>query len=313
MLVVDSHTEGEPTRVILDGWPELTAATQQDRLDEVRTKWDHLRRAVVCEPRGHEALVGALLTSPVSPGAHVGLVFFNNIGYLGMCGHGLMGVARTLEHLGRLPERELHADTPVGRVSARVEDDGSVTVRNRPAFCHRMDVQLDVPEVGRVTGDIAFGGNWFFMTRDPGEAITPQRIPELRRIARRILGAAEERGIRGADGARIDHVWLSAPSSNPEADSRNFVLCPGGSHDRSPCGTGTSARLAVLHAKGSLSPGQPWRQEGVMGGMFTGWLERRNGDLHPHVRGRAWVTSMATLFFPPDDLFRSGFQFTHDL
>ena len=305
--VVDTHTEGEPTRVIVDGWPELQSDTQRERREELRSEWDHLRRAVVCEPRGHDAVVGALLTPPVSPDAHLGLVFFNNVGYLGMCGHGLIGVARALEYLGRLPAREFQADTPVGRVSARVEDDGSVTIRNPPALCHKLDVALDVPGVGRVTGDIAYGGNWFFMTGDPAGGITADRIPELRQLTKRILAALDAEGIQGADGARIDHVWLSSPSPTPEVDARNFVLCPGGAYDRSPCGTGTSAHLAVLHERGRLEPGEPWRQESVMGGVFTGWLEAGDGALHSRIRGRAWVTSESTLILQADDPLRSGF------
>lgn len=305
--VVDSHTEAEPTRVVVDGWPMPSGADMAARRDELRREWDHLRSAVVCEPRGHDALVGALLTPPVEPGSAAGVVFFNNVGYLGMCGHGLIGVVRTLEHLGRVAPGEVRIDTPVGTVSAVLGSDGAVTIRNVPSYCHATDVRVEVPGVGPVVGDVAWGGNWFFITEIADLPIEMAGLERLTGATRAVLGALRAQGITGAGGAEIDHVELSGPPGRPDADSRNFVLCPGGAYDRSPCGTGTSAKMATLHARGLLVPGAEWRQESVTGSRFVGWLEERDGVLVPHVRGTAFVTGEATLCFDPADPFRRGF------
>jgi len=304
--VVDSHTEGEPTRVVISGWPQPPGATLALRRDAMRREQDHLRRAVVLEPRGHDAVVGALLTPPVSADAVAGVVFFNNEGYLGMCGHGLIGVARTLEHLGRLASGTARLDTPVGPVEATLETGGAVCIRNVPAELHARDVSVEVPGRGRVVGDVAWGGNWFFLTELPGEPLTLSNTGSLLRATLAIKDALEREGVRGRDGALIDHVEVFGPPRSPAADSRNFVLCPGGAFDRSPCGTGTSAKLAALHARGKLEPGRVWRQESVAGGLFEAWLAPHEGRLLPHVRGRAFVTSRATLRFDPEDPFRAG-------
>jgi 4-hydroxyproline epimerase len=305
--VVDSHTEGEPTRVILEGWPQPRGASMAERRDDLRARFDHLRRAVVCEPRGHDAVVGALLTPPVSEGSVAGVVFFNNGTYLGMCGHGLIGVVRTLEYLERITLGTVRIDTPVGTVSAELSADGSVTVENVPSRCHALDVVVDVPEVGRVVGDVAYGGNWFFITHYDGVPVDMAHIDGLMHATQAIQDAIRAQGITGAGGADIDHIEISAAASRDDADSRNFVLCSGGEYDRSPCGTGTSARMAVLHARGELALGVPWHQESITGSLFTGWLTRDSGGaLVPHVRGTAYVTGEATLRFDPRDPFRLG-------
>jgi proline racemase len=305
--VVDSHTEGEPTRVVIDGWPQPSGATMAERRDDMRARFDHLRRAVVCEPRGHDAIVGALLTPPVTPGAASGLVFFNNGTYLGMCGHGLIGVVRTLEYLGRVWPGVSRFDTPVGTVSAELASDGSVTIENVPSRCVATDVAVDVPGLGRVVGDVAYGGNWFFLTHLDGVAIDLAHTRELTRVTQAIQAALRAAGITGTDGADIDHIELAAPPSRADADSRNFVLCSGGEYDRSPCGTGTSAVMVARHQRGHLALGAPWRQESVAGSLFTGWLtEGPGGTLIPHVRGTAFVTGEATLRFDPLDPFRGG-------
>ena len=305
--VVDSHTEGEPTRVVIAGWPLLEGDTMADRRDDLLRRHDRLRQAVVCEPRGHDALVGALLTPPVDPGSAAGVVFFNNAGGLGMCGHGLIGVVRTLEHLGRLAPGRARIDTPVGTVGAELHDDGSVTIENVPAVCHALDVEVEVAGVGVVRGDVAWGGNWFFLATLDEPALELRNLAALTDVTTRILQALRERGVTGRDGAEIDHVELIGPPGRADADSRNFVLCPGLAWDRSPCGTGTSAKMATLAARGALRPGQRWRQESLTGGLFEGWLEERDGDLVPHVRGRAFVTGRATLLFDPRDPLRAGF------
>lgn len=308
LTVVDSHTEGEPTRVVVGGWPALHAETMEGRRLEVAGRFDALRRATVLEPRAHEAVVGALLTPPVSPDALCGVVFFNNVGPLWMCGHGLIGVVRTLETLGRLSPGPVRIDTPAGPVGAVLEAGGAVTIENVPASCPVRDVAVEVPGLGTVTGDVAYGGNWFFLTHLPGERLELSNLPRLLAVSEAIREALECAGVTGTAGAPIDHVELFGEPGRPDADSRNFVLCPGGEYDRSPCGTGTSAKMASLHARGRLRPGERYGQESITGSLFIGWLEERGGDLVPHVRGRAFVTASATLHFDPDDPFRAGFS-----
>jgi 4-hydroxyproline epimerase len=305
--VVDSHTEGEPTRVVVDGWPTPPGATVAERREALARTQDALRRAVVCEPRGHDAVVGALLTPPDEAGSTAGVVFFNNAGVLWMCGHGLIGVVRTLEYLGRVAPGPIRIDTAVGTVGAVLHDDGSVTIENVPSFRHRADAAVDVPGLGRVQGDVAWGGNWFYLAESPGLELDLGNVARLTAATTAIRLALAEEGITGADGAEVDHVELFAAPTRAEADSRNFVLCPGLAYDRSPCGTGTSAKMAALAARGKLAPGQLWRQESITGSLFTGWFEEREGVVVPFIRGRAFVTGRSTLFFDPDDPFRTGF------
>ncbi len=306
--VVDSHTEGEPTRVVTAGWPAPEGATMAERRDSLRARSDHLRRAVVLEPRGHDAVVGALLTPPVSEGALTGVVFFNDVGYLGMCGHGLIGVVRTLAHLGRLTAGSVRIDTPAGLVRAELEPDGSVSIENVPAYRHAADVEVEVPGIGWVRGDVAYGGNWFFLTEIPAPPLEAGNVGALLRATAAIRDALRAAGITGAGGAEVDHVELFGAPSRFDADSRNFVLCPGAAYDRSPCGTGTSAKMAALHARGALALEEQWVQESITGSTFTGWLTSRDGALVPHIRGRAFVTAEATLRFDARDPFRGGWQ-----
>jgi proline racemase len=306
--VIDSHTEGEPTRVVIDGWPAPAGETMMDRREALSRGGDVLRRAVVLEPRGHQAMVGALLTTPVHAESAAGVIFFNSRTYLGMCGHGLMGVVRTLAHLGRLGPGCWRFDTPAGTVSAELSADGAVTIENVPAYCLAMDVAVEVPRLGAVTGDIAYGGNWFFLTEPRSAPLELASVPALMREAQAIQDALNAGGIGGTDGAPIDHIELSGPPARADADARNFVLCSSGEYDRSPCGTGTSAVMAVRHARRLLEPGAPWRQESITGGMFTGWIEAgANGSVVPRIRGRAFITAESTLRFHPADPFREGF------
>jgi proline racemase len=305
--VVDSHTEGEPTRVVVDGWPQLASLSMAERRAELEEKYDHLRQAVVLEPRGHSAVVGALLTPPEESGSEAGVIFFNNVGYLGMCGHGLIGVVRTLEHIGRLGPGRLTIDTPVGTVGAELAADGSVTIENVPCRAHALDVELEVEGLGRIVGDVAWGGNWFFLTGLPDEPLELGNLDRLLAVTRSIRRATDAAGLVPAGKGEIDHIELFAPPGRTDADSRNFVLCPGGEYDRSPCGTGTSAKLAVLHARGELDLDELWHQESITGSLFTGWLSREEDRLIPHIRGRAFVTAHSTLHFHPDDPFRGGF------
>ena len=221
--VVDSHTEGEPTRVVIDGWPSCEGESMRARRDFLEAHHDHLRRAVVCEPRGHDAIVGAVLTPPVEQGSLAGVIFFNNVGYLGMCGHGLIGVARTLADLDRLESNPIRLDTPVGQVAAELGDDGTVTIENVPTRCHSLDVEVDVPDLGRLVGDVAWGGNWFFLTHLEGHCLDLDNVDRLLVTTARIRSRLDELGLAG-EGEVIDHVELFGPPKRQDADSRNFVL-----------------------------------------------------------------------------------------
>jgi proline racemase len=296
--VVDSHTEGEPTRVVIDGWPQPAGRTMAERLAYMRARQDHLRSAVVCEPRGHDAVVGVLLVPPVEQGSVAGVVFFNNGTWLGMCGHGLIGVVRTLQHLGRLAPGAACFDTPVGTVSVELAKDGTVTITNVPAHVHAREVNVSVPGYGLVTGDIAWGGNWFFITHAEHVPVELSHVDALTRFTRAIQDALRSAGITGANGGDIDHIEISAAPLRSDADCLNYVLCSGGEYDRSPCGTGTSAKMAALHARGELAIGEKWRQEGIAGGLI------------PHISGTAFVTAEATLFFDERDPFHGGIR--HD-
>ncbi len=309
--VIDSHTEGEPTRVVVDGWPPLAGATMQEMRADFLARHDRLRTAVVCEPRGHDAIVGALLTPAVSADAVAGVVFFNNVGALGMCGHGLIGVVRTLAHLGRIGTGTVKIDTPVGQVGAELHVSGQVTIRNVTSWLHARDVRVDVPGLGEVIGDVAYGGNWFFLTHLDDVALDLVNLLALNDITLRIRSALAAQGITGGDGEEIDHIELYGPLDGTDLGARNFVMCPGGAYDRSPCGTGTSAKLAAMYARGDLAVGEQFVQQSVTGGTFTAWLSQDGNDLIPHIRGRAFITGDSTLLFDAADPFVGGFTAAH--
>lgn len=304
MQVVDSHTEGEPTRLIIAGGPELQGATMAARRRSFARDFDHVRRFAVLEPRGHDALVGALLTPPERQGSIAGAIFFNNAGFLGMCGHAAIGTVVSLAHLGRIGPGLHRLDTPVGSVTVRLADANTATVENVPSFVHRRGLALDLPEVGTVTGDVAWGGNWFFIVDDFGLDLSTAKIRMLTDLSLRIRDALRTAGIRGKDGAEIDHIELTGPS--PGADSRNFVLCPGDAYDRSPCGTGTSAKLACLHAAGKLGPGVQWVQESVTGGRFVAAYRETPEGIVASITGRAFVMAEAVLVRCAADPFADG-------
>jgi 4-hydroxyproline epimerase len=286
--VIDSHTGGEPTRVVLGG------------ID--LTELERWRRALLCEPRGHEVLVGALLVPPSDPGCAAGVVFFNNVGRLGMCGHGMIGLVATLRHLGRIGPGEHRIETPVGVIGATLHEDGRVSVRNVPAYRKARAIAL-----GTCAGDVAWGGNWFLLVEDHALELALPNVPELTRAALALREAAREAG-----HPEIDHVELFGPPCDPGNHSRNFVLCPGAEYDRSPCGTGTSAKLACLAADGKLAPGEVWRQEGILGTVFEGSYELAEEGVVPTITGRAYVTAETTLLFDPEDPFRDGIGATTD-
>jgi 4-hydroxyproline epimerase len=306
--IVDSHTGGEPTRVVVGGGPDLGPGTVADRLKVFRAQHDRFRSAVVNEPRGSDVVVGALLVAPSHPNSAAGAIFFNNVGYLGMCGHGAIGLVATLAFLGRVGAGEHQIETPVGTVTASLAANGAVTVENVHSYRLAKGVRLRVDHHGDVTGDIAWGGNWFFLVGDHGQSLEPRRAAELTEFCLRIRRALERDGIRGADGAEIDHVELFAPSPVPGLDSRNFVLCPGGAYDRSPCGTGTSAKLACLAADGHLAVGESWRQESIIGSVFEGRYRGDGDKIIPSITGVAHVNSEATLLLDESDPFCWGIR-----
>lgn len=304
---VDSHTGGEPTRVVVAGGPDLGAGSMAERLARFRAEFDGFRSATVNEPRGNDAMVGALLCEPSSPACDAGVIFYNNVGYLGMCGHGAMGLVVTLAHMGRVqPGSTVRLETPVGNVEARLNANGSVTIRNVASYRRRAAVEVDAPGIGKVTGDIAWSGNWFFLCSTHGQELSMRRLDELTDYAWRVRQGIEAAGITGAGGGAIDHVELFGPPQAAGADSRNFVLCPGKAYDRSPCGTGTSAKLACLYADGKLAPGQVWRQESITGSIFEGSITVSDGKAYPEITGFAYVNAEADLLLDERDPFCHG-------
>ncbi|AMO75920.1 4-hydroxyproline epimerase [Pseudomonas citronellolis] len=302
--IIDSHTGGEPTRLVMKGFPELAGASLAEKRNALREQHDHWRRACLLEPRGNDVLVGALYCEPVSADATCGVIFFNNAGYLNMCGHGTIGLVASLQHLGLIGPGVHKIDTPVGPVSATLHEDGAVTIGNVPAYRYRRQVPVEVPGHGRVYGDIAWGGNWFFLVSEHGQRLALDNVEALTDFTWALLQALEAQGIHGEGGAPIDHVELFA--DDEEADSRNFVMCPGKAYDRSPCGTGTSAKLACLAADGKLAPGQAWVQAGITGSRFEGRYEWEGERIRPFITGRAYMTADSTLLIDEQDPFAWG-------
>lgn len=306
--VIDSHTAGEPTRLVLDGAPDLGQGPLATRLERLRTQFDGFRSAVVNEPRGYDVIVGALLCEPHDPSCDIGVIFFNNVGYLGMCGHGTIGVVKTLAYLGRIQPGEHRIDTPVGAVKATLNESGLITVDNVRSYRAMRQLQVEVPSYGPVTGDIAWGGNWFYLVDNHSQELDLKNVEALTEYTWAIRKALTSQGIRGDDGQEIDHIELFGRPVNHGAHSRNFVLCPGRAYDRSPCGTGTSAKIACLYADGKLQPGEVWRQESIVGSVFEGSLEVRDGSVYPSISGHAYITAESTLILDPEDPFVLGIQ-----
>lgn len=300
---IDSHTGGEPTRVVTSGFPDLGNGSMEERLARFRLDHDNLRTAIVREPRGYDAIVGALLCEPTDPAAAAGVIFFNNVGYLGMCGHGTIGLVRTLEHMGRITAGKHLIETPVGTVEAELEADGFVSITNVPSYRYAKDVAVEV-DGSVVKGDVAWGGNWFFLIGEHPMNLHLNDLAQLTDYTARIRNALTANKITGVDGAEIDHIELFSPT--PNGDSRNFVLCPGIEYDRSPCGTGTSAKLACLYADGKLAEGQVWRQESITETIFEGRVRLDGDKIIPIIRGSAYVTAEVELILDPSDPLRFG-------
>ncbi|MCK6582432.1 MAG: proline racemase family protein [Anaerolineales bacterium] len=282
-------------------------------------------------------LVGAYLVPPADPTCQFGVIYFNNIGYLGMCGHGTIGLIASLAYLGKVQPGVIRVETPVGVVEATLHDmslrgghlffptkqppvdreiasgkehrprndvyPNKVSVKNIPAYRHLTHVPVTV-DGKTVHGDVAWGGNWFFLVHDHGMDVNMQNLETLTDFSWRVREQLTANGITGANGAEIDHVELFA--STPEADSKSFVLCPGKAYDRSPCGTGTSAKLACLYGDGKLQVGQVWKQQSVVGSIFEGSIQLDGDKIIPTITGEAWVMSEGTILVDERDPFGKG-------
>lgn len=322
--IIDSHTGGEPTRMVYAGFPTLTGDTIQDKLRDFKQNFDHVRQSIILEPRGNDVLVGALLLPATNPKATAGVIFFNNAGYLGMCGHGTIGVIISLAYQQKISAGTHWLETPVGLVQATLHEDGSCSVQNVPSYRYKKQVAVEVPELGVIHGDIAWGGNWFFLVSDHGQDIQATNVKKLTDVCIQIKQALIAANITGENGGEIDHIELFADSTDAHVDSKNFVLCPGAAYDRSPCGTGTSAKLACLAADNHLAPEQLWQQQSVIGSLFTGSyryaFEQANntGATHspypdntiiPTICGHAYVCAETTLIVQANDPFKWGIPF----
>lgn len=306
--VIDSHTGGEPTRVVVDGGPDLGGGTLAERRERFRSQFDPWRSAIVNEPRGSDVLVGALLCEPVDRTCAAGVIFFNNVSVLHMCGHGTIGLAVTLAHLGRIGLGQHRLETPVGIVAFELLDANRVRIDNVPSYRLAKDVAVEVAGIGGVVGDVAWGGNWFFLVGEHGQRLDLDNVERLTDFTWKIRQELTKNNITGAGGQEIDHIELFGPSHDPKNHSRNFVLCPGKAYDRSPCGTGTSAKLACLFADGKLRDGAVWRQESILGSVFEGSVRVVESQIIPSVTGSAFITGEATLLFDPNDPFKDGIR-----
>ena len=299
--VIDSHTAGEPTRVIVAGGPDLGVVCVADQLVRMREKHDRIRSAAVNEPRGSDVIVGAILVPPSDSACVAGVIFFNNVGYLGMCGHGTIGIVATLAHMGKIKPGQHKIETCVGVVTTTLSTDGQVSFTNVPSYRKAKGTTIDVPGIGPINGDVAWSGNWFFLVENHGQDLSLKNVEALTDFTWRIRQAVNAQGF-----PEVDHIELFAPSPSAGANARNFVLCPGKAYDRSPCGTGTSAKIACLAADGKLGVGQPWVQESIIGSRFTASYRREGDKILPTITGRAYVTGEATLIIDPTDPFRWG-------
>ena len=301
--VIDSHTAGEPTRVVISGGPDLGGGSVADQLAGFRERHDRFRSAIVNEPRGSDVLVGAMLVPPREAGCVAGVIYFNNVGMLGMCGHGAIGLIATLAHMGRIRPGAHKIDTCVGVVTATLDSSGEVSVTNVPSHRKAKAATINVPGIGKISGDVAWSGNWFYLIENHGQQLSLTNVDQLTDFTRRVRIALNEQGF-----PEVDHVELFGPSPDGKANSRNFVLCPGNAYDRSPCGTGTSAKLACLAADGKLAEGQDWVQESIIGCSFVGRYRRDGDKIIPTITGRAYVNGEATLILDGDDPFCWGIR-----
>lgn len=303
LKTLDTHTGGEPTRLVLEGGPDLGPGPLADRVKVFQAQHDRFRSAIVNEPRGSDVVVGALLCAPHDPSCQFGVIFFNNVGYLGMCGHGTIGLVVALAHLGRIKPGALRIDTPVGPIEAVLHDNGEVSFTNVPSYRKHQGIELYLPGVGDVACDLAWGGNWFCLIENHDQVLELSNVAQLTDYTTRVRQAVADSGF-----PEVDHVELFGPSAQPGVNSRNFVLCPGKAYDRSPCGTGTSAKLACLAADGKLAPGDEWVQESIVGSLFRGKYRKQGDRIIPTITGSAHVTGEGTLILDPADPFCWGIR-----
>jgi 4-hydroxyproline epimerase len=306
VTVIDSHTAGEPTRIVVAGGPDVGAGPLEQRRDRFQREWDRFRSAVVNEPRGSDVMVGALLVEPEDKTCAAGVIFFNNVGCLGMCGHGTIGLIVTLAHMGKIKPGDHRIETPVGIVTATLHPNGEVSVANIPSWRAKKAASVEVPGIGAVVGDVAWSGNWFFLIEKHGQELALSNVDALTDYCWCVRQAVNAQGF-----PEVDHVELFSPIAGVGGGSRNFVQCPGKAYDRSPCGTGTSAKLACLAADGKLQPGETWVQESIIGSRFTGtfqWLDRASGKVAPVITGRAYVNAESTQLLDEKDPFCWGIR-----
>lgn len=307
MHVIDSHTGGEPTRVILDGAPDLGQGPLSERAQMLATRYPGFCRATLSEPRGQPAMVGALLVEPVDPACVTGVIYFDPDAVLGMCGHGTIGLAVTLADLGRIAPGTHRIETPAGVVTIDLHDANTVTVTNIESRRVHKDVELDAGGYGRVTGDVAYGGNWFFIVDPSPIPVRPDNIRHLTDLSIAIRTASIAAGIGGEQGEPVDHVILQGEASEAGVHSRNFTLCPDDTYDRSPCGTGSSARLACLAADGRLAPKEEIVQHSVIGSPYRlSYEPGLRGGVVPSITGQAYIMARSELVFDPQDPYRNG-------
>lgn len=304
--VIDSHTGGEPTRVVFSGLPDLGTGTVKQRLEVFRNQYDNLRSAIVNEPRGSDAMVGALLCKASDETCAAGVIFFNNVGFLNMCGHGTIGLMVTLKYLNLIDIGQHKIETPVGIVEAEIDAGGLVTIENVPSYRFAKQIEVEVEHFGKVKGDVAWGGNWFYLIEEHPLNLQLKNLEQLTDFTWRVRQTLTKNGITGADGQEIDHIEIFSKSES--ADSRNFVLCPGKAYDRSPCGTGTSAKLACLYADGKLKENEIWRQESIIGSVFEGRVKIVDDKIIPIIRGSAFINAEADLILNENDPFCYGIR-----
>lgn len=306
MRVIDSHTQGEPTRVVLEGGPSLKSHTLKEQAIELSENHKDFLNATLTEPRGFEAMVGALLVPANDSRCETGVIYYTPAGALNMCGHATIGLVITLAHMGRINIGTHYIETPIGVVKALLKEDNEVSIQNVESYRYKKDVSIKVDELGIVKGDIAWGGNWFYLTKEIPCELNYDNTPQLLKALNAIKNAISKQGIFGKDGAQIDHFEFNGAGSD-KADGRNFVLCPNGTYDRSPCGTGTSAKVACLAADGDLQENEVWIQESVIGSCYHASFQNvSGGGVIPTITGKAYVTGETTLIQNAKDPYANG-------
>lgn len=327
LAAFDYHTEGEPMRIVHAGGPAVGGDSMLERSRDFARRHDEVRRLVLDEPRGHAAMCAAFLTPPCEPAADRGVIFVEPLGVVHMCGHGTIAIATMLVETGAVPrvepETRVTLDTAAGLVTARVHVRGDrvagVTITNVPSYSARLDAKVDVPGLGPVTFDLAYGGHFYALvearplglTLEPGEAARLVETGERLRAA--IEAATDLRHPEGEQSRGLLYIQFYGPPARPDAHLRNAVVVAPAALDRSPCGTGTSARLANLHARGRLRPGEPFVHESIIGTVFEGRIAgvTRVGPYEaviPEIRGRAWLSGVNQLIVRDDDPFPGGFR-----